>query len=81
MSDVFDEFRTEQERSVELGYTPGHDDAEGLQHLCEEIVYRLSHPGETPTPQYLRHIFVAVGGLAGSAVKYLDRNYAEEMRQ
>jgi hypothetical protein len=71
-TDVFDEFRDEHATHEGRGYTAEHDAEHGIEHLAQEIVERLTHPGELSSPAAMRHVLIQVGSLAGAAVKTLD---------
>jgi hypothetical protein len=79
-SDVFDEFREEQETHADRGYTFEHDQEHGIAHLTKEVIYRLSHSGEVSSPEAIRHTFVVAGSLLGAAVKVIDAELASDQK-
>ncbi len=72
-NDVFVEELAERHRQIEKGYTPEHDDAEGFNHLRDVAIYELSHFGETPTNESIRHDIIRARATLLAAIELLDR--------
>lgn len=64
---------TERVRQIAKGYTPEHDDAEGIWHIGREIRYRIAHGGEASSPEAVRQLFIEVAAMAIAGVEVLDR--------
>ncbi|HWU31406.1 MAG TPA: hypothetical protein VN108_00960 [Marmoricola sp.] len=63
----------EQLHAHAKGYDRAHDDARGSGQLVTEAVYRLTHMGEYPTDEAVRHEIIVAIGLLFNAVETLDR--------
>lgn len=56
-------------------YTVAHDDSHGSGHLVTEAVDRLTHMGEYPTDEAVKHEIVVAIGLLFNAIDVIDRSY------
>ncbi len=72
-TDVFVEELVERQRQIDKGYTPEHDDAEGFNHLRDVAIYELSHFGETPTNESIRHDIIRARATLLASIELLDR--------
>lgn len=69
VEEVFEEMR----EATRKGYDMAHDDQHGSGHLVTEAVHRLTHMGETPTDDAVKHEIVVAIGLLFNAYTTLDR--------
>lgn len=70
---VLDEIRQERGRQQTIGYTPEHDDAEGVPHLVQEAHYRLGHMGEVASPASVREEMLQAAAILVAGIEAIDR--------
>jgi hypothetical protein len=74
VADVLAEALQERHEQINVhGYTPEHDAQHGSGHLVDETVYTLTHFGETPTNEHVRHELIKSIAMLISAVEVIDR--------
>lgn len=78
MKKIFEEIREERKRQCEKGYDQVHDDGQGLENICDDIIAYATwakQMARMKSPDRYRRRMRQIGALAVAACESFDRRF------